>query len=452
MVSSPITPNRLRSGWGNDIVSTERMSMKPHIVKFSGGRSSGMMLMELLKQKALKPERGDVIVFNNTSAEHPATYEFTRKMKALAEEEHNIPFFWVEYQTYEDSSKYGWRRNPSYRLVNENPYSDSNKNGYYHKGEAYEEMVSLSGFLPNMQTRSCTLSLKIFITNSFLSDWLAQKLGVDRLGHYGETTRITDDDVIAAHKTHQGATPDKILLEKRKFVRDRRFVRNSASWKDFTKADLCFNNEEIRKSVIGNKGQLFGDHAIAYVSCLGIRKDEEIRVDKIRARIDRPKNGKGNSLFGQPSRETILAPLVDNDVAKQDVIDFWKKQPFDLDLPDSGAFSNCVYCPLKGKSRLLQIATMELSEGPNGKGVEATPASIDWWIDMENKYSRNLKAEERNITSKKNINFVGFFGATEELIYQQIKQQAKLNTRNTTKNIKAEYLEDDNYIPCNCTD
>ncbi|WP_423907540.1 hypothetical protein [Candidatus Spongiihabitans sp.] len=39
---------------------------KPHIVKFSGGRSSGMMLMELLKQETLKPERGDVIVFNNT--------------------------------------------------------------------------------------------------------------------------------------------------------------------------------------------------------------------------------------------------------------------------------------------------------------------------------------------------------------------------------------------------
>ncbi len=158
---------------------------KPHIVKFSGGRSSGMMLMELLRKKTLKPERGDVIVFNNTSAEHPATYEFSRKMKALAEKKYNIPFFWIEYQTYEDSSKHGWRRNPSYRLINENPYSDNNKNGYCYKGEVYEEMVSLSGFLPNMLTRSCTLSLKIFITNSFLTDWLAQKSGIERLGHYG---------------------------------------------------------------------------------------------------------------------------------------------------------------------------------------------------------------------------------------------------------------------------
>ena len=66
---------------------------KPHIIKFSGGRSSGMMLMELLKNNKLNPERGDVIIFNNTSAEHSATYDFTRSMKKLAEEKYNIPFF-----------------------------------------------------------------------------------------------------------------------------------------------------------------------------------------------------------------------------------------------------------------------------------------------------------------------------------------------------------------------
>ena len=421
----------------------------PHIVKFSGGRSSGMMLLELLKQETLKPERGDVIVFNNTSAEHPATYEFTRKMKALAEEKYNIPFFWIEYQSYEDSSKHGWRRNPSYRLVNENPYSDKNKDGYRFRGEVYEEMVSLSGFLPNMQARNCTQTLKIFITNSFLTDWLAQKMGIERLGHYGETARMMDEDVINSHKAHRGATPGQILLAKREFVRKMDFVREKALWKNFTNSDLCFNNEEIKNSVIGDKGQLFGDHAIAFVSCLGIRKDEEIRVEKIKARIEGAKNEKGNSLFNQPSRETILAPLVENNISKQDVIDFWKRQAFDLDLPDSGLFSNCVYCPLKGKAKLLQIATEELS---GHKKAEITPASIDWWIEMEEKYSRDLKAEKRSVTSENEINFVGFFGATGELIYQKIKEQAKLNSRNTAEDIEAEYLIDESFVPCNCTD
>ena len=422
---------------------------KPHIVKFSGGRSSGMMLLELLKQNSLKPERGDVIVFNNTSAEHPATYEFTRKMKALVEEKYNIPFFWIEFRTYEDSSKHGWRRNPSYRLVNENPYSDKNKDGYRFRGEVYEEMVSLSGFLPNMQARNCTQTLKIFITNSFLTDWLAQKMGIERLGHYGETARMTDEDVINAHKAHRGATPGPILLAKREFVRKMDFVRQKALWKNFTNSDLCFDNEEIKNSVIGDKGQLFGDHAIAFVSCLGIRKDEEIRVEKIKARIEGAKHEKGNSLFNQPSRETILAPLVDDNISKQDVLNFWKKQAFDLDLPDSGLFSNCVYCPLKGKAKLLKIATEELS---GHEKAETTPASIDWWIEMEEKYSRDLKAEKRSVTSENEINFVGFFGATGELIYRKIKEQAKLTGCTTAEHIEAEYLVDESFVPCNCTD
>lgn len=390
-----------------------------------------------------------MIVFNNTSAEHPATYEFTRKMKALVEEKYNIPFFWIEFQTYEDSSKHGWRRNPSYRLVNEIPYSEKNKDGYRFRGEVYEEMVSLSGFLPNVQARNCTQTLKIFITNSFLTDWLAQKMGIERLGHYGETARMTDEDVINAHKAHRGATPNQILLAKREFVRKMDFVRSKALWKHFTNSDLCFDNEEIKNSVIGDKGQLFGDRAIPFVSCLGIRKDEEIRVEKIRARIEGAKNEKGNSLFNQPSKETILAPLVDNDVSKQDVIDFWKKQAFDLDLPESGLYSNCVYCPLKGKAKLLQIATEELSGHEKAK---TTPASIDWWIEMEEKYSRDLKAEKRSVTSENEINFVGFFGATGELIYRKIKEQAKLTGCNTAEHIEAEYLVDESFVPCNCTD
>lgn len=422
---------------------------KPHIVKFSGGRSSGMMLMELLKHKKLRPERGDVVLFNNTSAEHPATYEFTRKIKLLTEEKYNIPFFWIEYQTYEDVSKHGWRRNPSYRLVNENPCSDKNKNGYSFSGEVFEEMVSLSGFLPNMQARTCTQTLKIFITNAFLTDWFAQKNGIERLGHYGKTARITNKDIINTHKTHGGSTPNKILLAKREFVRKRGFIRDSCSWENFTNASLCFNNEDIKTSVVGDKGRLFGKHAIAYVSCLGIRKDEEIRAEKIKARIDSTKPDKEKSLFNQPPRESILTPLVDNHVSRQGVINFWKKQTFNLNLPDSGLFSNCVYCPLKGKAKLLKIAAKELA---GHKPDAATPDSIGWWIKMEKAYGRDLKKEKRTVTSKNGIAYIGFFGATSKPVYSQIKVQAELNNADQAEKMNAEYLEDESYVPCNCTD
>ena len=48
----------------------KRHSTLPHVVKFSGGRSSGMLLFTFLENRILDAARGDVIVFNNTSAEH----------------------------------------------------------------------------------------------------------------------------------------------------------------------------------------------------------------------------------------------------------------------------------------------------------------------------------------------------------------------------------------------
>lgn len=412
-----------------------------------------MMLMELLKQKKLVPERGDVILFNNTSAEHPATYEFARKMKALAEGEYNIPFFWVEYQTYEDAGKNGWQRKGSYKIVNDRPYSADNTRGYRSGGEVFEEMISLSGFLPNMQNRTCTQMLKIFITNSFLSDWFAQKPGIERLGHHGEAARMTDEDVIETHENSNGSTPRRILLGKRAFVRAADFVREEAAWKDFVACDLCFDNDEVKRSVIGDKGQLFGNNPVAYISCLGIRKDEEVRAEKIQARIEAAKkNANGRSMFGQPPGEEILTPLVENNVSQQGVIDFWKGYNLNLDLPDDGNLSNCVYCPLKGRAKLTQIAALELAKGGlNGSGV--TPASIDWWIEMENKYGRNLKKEGRKITSDKKVKFIGFFGATEKLVYRQIKAQAMAGADADSRNsINGEFVEDESYISCNCTD
>lgn len=429
--------------------TNESLTDLPHIVKFSGGRSSGMMLMELLSQNALQPKRGDVVVFNNTSAEHPETYKFTRKMKALTEEKYNIPFFWIEYQTYEDASRTGWRRNPSYRLVNESPYTDKNKNGYRYKGEVFEEMISLNGYLPNMLSRTCTLAMKISITNSFLEDWFAQKNGIDRLGHFWKTSRITDENLIRSHKANRGETPDAILLAKRKFVRKSAFIRKEAVWKDYTNCNISFNNNAIKDSVFGGKGELFGERAIRYVSYLGIRKDEEIRIEKIRARIEAVKNKNGKPNSKQPPQETVLAPLIDYNVTRQQVIDYWKKQDFDLNLLGNGLFSNCVYCPLKGRGKLLQIASAELA---NGNHYNDTPASIDWWITMENKYSRDLRAEKRAIKNDK-CNYVGFFGSSDnKTVYAKIKEKAQQNRCNVSAHIAAEYLEEDDYMSCNCTD
>lgn len=420
------------------------MKNKPHIIKFSGGRSSGMMLMELLKNNKLNPERGDVIIFNNTSAEHSATYDFTRSMKKLAEEKYNIPFFWIEYQTYEDSrNSYQWSRKPSYKLVNDQPFGQNNPNGYRYKGEVFEEMISLGGFLPSMVSRICTVSMKIFITNAFLSDWFAQKQGIERLGHYGETPKMSDADVMKIHHKNGGSVPEKILLTKKAFVRNCAFVRNKQLWQDWTKANIVINNDVLRDSVVGNKAQLYGDISVDYVSVLGIRSDEQRRIAKIEDRIDEAQENQGKSLFNQPHGESILAPLVDDGVTQKDVIEFWEEQGFNLRLSNTGLFSNCLYCPLKSKAKLQKIATLQLDKDVD----KETPESIDWWINIEKKYSRDLEAENREITSEKEPKYVGFFGPVKTLVFEEIK-----NKVDSGEEIDPELLKLDSTIPCNCTD
>ena len=59
-------------------------------------------------------------------------------------------------------------------------------------------------------------------------------------------------------------------------------------------------------------------------------------------------------------------------------------------------------------------------------------------------HSRDLKAEKRPVRSKKNVANIGFFGATSRWVYSDIKNQLD--------NTDADYLEDESYIPCNCTD
>ena len=417
---------------------------KPHVVKFSGGRSSAMMLMKLLENHQLNAKRGDVIVFNNTSAEHSATYEFTSKIKKLAEEKYNIPFFWIEYQTYEDSSNaYQWSRKPTYKLVNDQPFSAKNPNGYHYKGEVFEELISFGGFLPSMVSRVCTLSMKIFVTNNFLSDWFAQKIEIERLGHYGKNPRMTDDDIVKKHNDNGGSVPNKILLTKKAFVTSRPFVREKQSWRDWTNANIIIDNQELKKSTFGNKAELYGDFSVEYVSILGIRSDEQRRIVKIENRIDEAQENQGKSLFNQPHGENILAPLIDDNITQEQVIEFWEKQEFNLNLPNTGLFSNCLYCPLKSQAKLQKIATIQLEQNIS----KNTPESIDWWINIEKKYSRDLVAENRQITSEKAPHYVGFFGPIQEFIYEKIKNKAE-----SDEEIDEELLKLDSAIPCNCTD
>lgn len=87
---------------------TKQELLIPSIVSFSGGRTSAMMLLNLLEQGKLQPWRGDCVVFNNTAAEHPATYGFVSRLKQITEQQYNMPFFMLEFCTYETKTSRGF--------------------------------------------------------------------------------------------------------------------------------------------------------------------------------------------------------------------------------------------------------------------------------------------------------------------------------------------------------
>lgn len=96
-------------------------------------------------------------------------------------------------------------------------------------------------------------------------------------------------------------------------------------------------------------------------SFIGIRADEQRRVSKIRAN---PVGGVGC--------ERVM-PLADCGITKKDVLDFWRSQPFDLELPVINGISmhgNCDLCFLKPTGQLVSL----MSENQK----RAT-----WWIKEE---------------------------------------------------------------------
>ena len=106
-----------------------------------------------------------------------------------------------------------------------------------------------------------------------------------------------------------------------------------------------------------------------YTSFNGIRYDEPRRWNRIKA-----------------NNFDVELPLVKWKITKQDVLDFWAKQDFDLQVNEP--YGNCDCCFLKGKGKLAIIA-------------KEKPELFDWWIGKETQ-GRQWKKETtyQNILDK----------------------------------------------------
>ena len=415
----------------------------PHVVKLSGGRSSACMLLNLLARDQLSFERGDVVVFNNTSAEHPETYKFVSRLKHFVESEYGIPFFLTEFATYEDISAGNWVRFQTFRLVNDEPRSEGNPDGYHYKGEVFEELLSHTAFLPNRHRRVCTSVMKINVTEQFLSHWFACEPTLEHLGHYGNASRMTDEGICTAHEKNGGRTPCEVLLRKREFVRNRPVSRPEQNFQDFTLVNLSGRSIPLMDSatfggVVDLRSREF---PVTYVALVGLRADEPERLKKLNARIC---GSEGNE-EGKPSSERVYTPLAENGYSKLDVNLFWSQHDWDLGLKPNTNLTNCTFCFLKGSKALTEVAE-ELSSISTGNEFLMTPLDIDWWIRLENDYGRDLVAEQRIKTNKDaTVSFIGFFGENAKFSYEVLKKGKLLFGQGGLP------FEED-VAACNCTD
>jgi 3'-phosphoadenosine 5'-phosphosulfate sulfotransferase (PAPS reductase)/FAD synthetase len=111
------------------------------LISFSGGRTSGYMLRQILLAHGGALPADCVVAFANTGKEHPATLDFVRDCGLYW----GVPIVWLEYCRVEGG--------PSVCITS---YATASR-----KGEPFKVLTDARGYLPNPVSRFCTVELKI---------------------------------------------------------------------------------------------------------------------------------------------------------------------------------------------------------------------------------------------------------------------------------------------------
>lgn len=129
----------------------------PTIISFSGGRTSGFMLWNVLQACGGKLPEDVIACFQNTGLEHPKTYEFVKQV----EEKWQVPILWLEMTV--DQAECG-KKSYGYRQTNFETAS--------RLGEPFAELIKKKKYLPNPVARFCTSELKVLTVNRYVENEL----------------------------------------------------------------------------------------------------------------------------------------------------------------------------------------------------------------------------------------------------------------------------------------
>ena len=121
----------------------------PAIISFSGGRSSGYMLRQILDAHGGQLPDDVLVAFANTGKERPETLDFVRDCG----EHWGVKIHWLEW------------REPAHRGAPR--FEEVGHNSASRNGEPFAALIARKGYLPNPVTRFCTIELKIRVMSDF---------------------------------------------------------------------------------------------------------------------------------------------------------------------------------------------------------------------------------------------------------------------------------------------
>ena len=128
----------------------------PALISFSGGRTSGYMLRQILDAYGGRLPDGVVACFANTGKEMPQTLDFVQGVRRAVERGHRLAG--ICPRTARSSASFASSITPTASR----------------RGEPYEALLRERKYLPNPVTRFCTTQLKIRVMRDY-----ARSLGWD---------------------------------------------------------------------------------------------------------------------------------------------------------------------------------------------------------------------------------------------------------------------------------
>ena len=121
------------------------------IISFSGGRSSGFMLWNILDAYNHKLPDDIKVVFCNTGLEHEETYNFINRLS----KSWGVEIVWLEYFVDKNNKA-------SFKIVD---FETASRNG-----EPFSQLIKKKKYLPNPMARICTVNLKIETLNRYVKE------------------------------------------------------------------------------------------------------------------------------------------------------------------------------------------------------------------------------------------------------------------------------------------